>query len=95
MKKPKSKVQQADRWEVGVCPDGHTVVELHDRSGKVFAAAHGVDVDALVFALLSGDREPCIECAVEMLEGLLKRIKSEFAALPSIPPQAVMAAHAH
>lgn len=73
--------QQAHSWEVYVCGDGHIALQLLDRRGKVFAEAHGFDRDSLVFALLTGDREPCCECVAEKLEELLIKAKSVMAAL--------------
>jgi hypothetical protein len=75
-KKKRLEEKQADRWEVGVCAGGHTVLHLFDRSRKAFAQAHGFNPDALALAVLAGGNEPCSQCIVERLEEMLKRVKS-------------------
>lgn len=67
------------------------VLQLLDRGGRAFAEAHGFDRDALVFALLAGENEPCCQCVADQLEELLQKVKSDLASstCPThVPPKA-------
>lgn len=59
-KKNGPRVPQANRWEVAMCGDGHTVLQLLDPRGKAFAEAHGFDPEELIRALMVTKLNPAV-----------------------------------
>lgn len=84
-----NRFNSADHWQVEECPHGHTAVLLFDKKNRLFAEAHigeEEDVNHLVFALLAGGNDCCLDCIIERLEGLLSTVKNDLASARAAQP---------
>ena len=73
IKGPESMVESAERWEVGHCLEGHTVMTLLDKFDEPFAEAHigdDEDVDHLILALINA----CRVCTIDRLQSLILKL---------------------